>query len=89
MLEILCFLNKLFKEKYCYDIIRISYICKFSNISKLLKWFCIGFDNQNRKQNISGTAYRSDLCLRAKRMGGHPSTAHIKHRTLALIGTEI
>ena len=49
----------------------------------------IGFDNQNRKQNISGTAYRSDLCLYAKRMGEHPFTAHIKHITVALIQTEI
>ena len=49
----------------------------------------IEFDNQNRNQNISRTAYRSDHCLYAKRTGGHPLTAHIKHRTVALIRTEI
>jgi hypothetical protein len=26
----------------------------------------IGFDNQNQNQNMSGTAYSSDLCLYAK-----------------------
>ena len=55
----------------------------------LSKLFCIGFDNLNRNQNISGTACLSDLCLYAKRTGGHPITAHVKHRTVALIGTEI
>ena len=49
----------------------------------------IEFDNRNRNQNISGTACLSDLCLYAKRTGGHPITAHIKHRTVALIRTEI
>ena len=49
----------------------------------------IGFDNQTRNQNISGTAYLSDMCLYAKRTGGHPITAHVKHITVALIWTEI
>ena len=47
--------------------LRISYICKFSNISELSKWFGIGFDKRNQTQNISGTTYLSDLCLYAKR----------------------
>jgi hypothetical protein len=49
----------------------------------------IGFDNQNRNKIISGTVYCSDLCLYAKRTGGHPFTAHIKHRTVAIIKKEI
>ena len=49
----------------------------------------IEFDNQNRNKNISGTIYRSDLCLYAKRAGGHHLTAHIKHGTVAFIQTEI
>ena len=48
-----------------------------------------GFDNRNRNQNISGTACLSDLCLYAKRTGGHQLTAHIKYRTVALIRMEI
>ena len=39
----------------------------------------IEFDDKNRNKNISGTIYRSDLCLYAKRTGGHRITAHIKH----------
>jgi hypothetical protein len=49
----------------------------------------IGFDNQNQNQNISGTAYSTDLCLYAKRTGGHPFTGHVKHRTVSLIRMEI
>jgi hypothetical protein len=49
----------------------------------------IEFDNQNRNQNISGTACLSDLCLYAKQTGGHPITFHTKHRTVALIRAEI
>jgi hypothetical protein len=49
----------------------------------------IEFNNQNQNQNISGTACLSDLCLYAKRTGGHPLTAHIKHGTVVLIRTEI
>ena len=37
----------------------------------------------------SGTVYRSDMFLYAKRKGGPPLSAHIKHRTVALIRTEI
>ena len=49
----------------------------------------IEFDNRKRNQNISRTAYRSDHCLYAKRTGGHPLTAHIKHIPVALIRREI
>ena len=49
----------------------------------------IEFDNRNRKQNISRTAYRSDHCLYAKRTGGHPLTAHIQHSPVASLWTEI
>ena len=42
----------------------------------------IVFDNRNRNQNISGTTYRSDLCLYAKQMGEHHITARIKHRSI-------
>ena len=49
----------------------------------------IKFDNRNRKKNISGTVYRSDLCLYAKRAGGHHLTAHMKHRSVAFIFPEI
>ena len=49
----------------------------------------IKFDNRNRKKNISGTNYRSDLCLYAKRAGGHHLTAHMKHRHVAITWMEI
>ena len=49
----------------------------------------IEFDNQNRNKNISGTVYRSDLCLYAKRAGGHHLTTHMKHKSVASILTEI
>jgi hypothetical protein len=43
----------------------------------------IEFDNQNRNQNISGTAYLSDMFLYAKRTGGHHTSANTKHTTVA------
>ena len=49
----------------------------------------IEFQNQNCFAYISGTAYRSDHCLYAKRTGGHPLYGQIKHRTVALTRTEI
>ena len=49
----------------------------------------IEFDNQNRNKNISGTIYCSDLCLYAKRTGGHHLTADIKHGPVALTQKEI
>ena len=47
------------------------------------------FDKQNQNLNISGTDYLSDMFLYAKRTGGHPIYAHIKHSTSALIQMEI
>ena len=49
----------------------------------------IEFINRNWSQNISGTIYRSDLCLYAKRTGGHHLTANIKHGPVALTRREI
>ena len=49
----------------------------------------IEFDNSYRNKNISGTVYRSDLCLYAKRAGGRHLTAHIKQRPAAFLWTEI
>ena len=46
-------------------------------------------ENQNRNKNISGTIYRSDLCLYSKRSGGHHLTAHMKQRPVALTMMEI
>ena len=37
----------------------------------------------------SGTDYRSEMFLYAKQTGGHPLSAHITQRTVALIRTEI
>ena len=44
----------------------------------------IEFDNQNQNKNISGTIYRSDLCLYAKRTEGHQLTAHVRYRSVVL-----
>ena len=77
-------------QLFHFDILFLEcHISVNSAIYLLSKWFCIGFVNQNRNQNISGTAYRSDLCLYGKRTGGHNFNAHIKHITVALILTEI
>ena len=42
----------------------------------------IGFEIQNRFAYISGTIYRSDMFLCAKRMGGPPLSGHTKNRDI-------
>ena len=59
-------------------------VCMKSNISKLKK-----FIFQNDFANISGTVYRYEMFLYAKRTGGPPHSAHIMQRTVALLQYEI
>ena len=47
--------------------------------------YTIGFDNQNRNGNISGTAHLSGMFLYAKQTVGHPISAHINHKTIEII----
>ena len=49
----------------------------------------IGFDNEDIFAYSLGTVNCSEMLLYAKQMGGPPLSAHINHRTVALIWKEI